>query len=72
MVMLVNGGELAAALEENAKLFAENRILRDAVIAMAEEGWLLFGPEGMSEAQKKCYEAYKLLTPNAALTGAAD
>ena len=34
MVMLVNGGELAAALDENAKLFVENKVLREAVKAI--------------------------------------
>ena len=33
-------------------------LLEDAIIAMAEDGWLFHGPEGMSEAQEKCYAAY--------------
>jgi hypothetical protein len=36
--------------------------LREAIIAMAEDGWLICGPEGMSEAQEKLYMAYMLLT----------
>lgn len=36
-------------------------ILSDAIVAMAEDGWLYYGPEGMSEAQQKCYDAYQLI-----------
>ena len=63
MVKLIDGGELAAALDENNRLFTENKVLREAIIAMSEDGWLSYGPEGMSEAQEKCYRAYKLVTP---------
>ena len=38
-----------------------------AVIAMAEDGWLFFGPEGMSEAQEKCLAAYLLFKPENAI-----
>jgi hypothetical protein len=35
-----------------------------AIVAMAEDGWLLFGKEGMSEAQDKCYAAYRIVKPD--------
>ena len=38
-------------------------LLEDAVAAMAEDGWLYYGPEGMSDAQKKCYAAYLTIKP---------
>lgn len=40
------------------------QMLTDAVIAMAEDGRLMYGPEGMSDAQQKCYDAYKVLAAN--------
>ena len=44
----------------------EIELLSAAIIAMAEDGWLHFGPEGMSEAQQKCYAVYLAIkTPNA-------
>ena len=38
---------------------------REAIIAMAEDGWLYHGFEGMSEAQEKCLAAYLLIKPPA-------
>ena len=38
------------------------KVLEDAIFAMVHDGWLDFGAEGMSLAQKKCYAAYKVLT----------
>lgn len=42
--------------------------LEDAIVAMAEDGWLHHGPEGMSEAQEKCYAAYLALKPPGSYT----
>ena len=39
--------------------------VREAIIAMAEDGWLYHGVEGMSEAQEKCLAAYLLIKPPA-------
>jgi hypothetical protein len=36
----------------------------DAIIEMAQDGWLMHGVEGMSDAQEKCYTAYLALTTN--------
>ena len=36
-------------------------ILTEAIIAMANDGWLYFGPEGMTKPQEKCYRAYQLV-----------
>ena len=36
-------------------------VLSDAVVAMAEDGWLYCGPEGLDEAQEKCLKAYRLI-----------
>ena len=38
-------------------------MLEEAVIEMAEDGWLDHGAEGMSEAQEKCYAAYLTIKP---------
>ena len=61
---------------ERDRIFKENRVMREAVIAMFEDGYLHCGPEGMTEAQALCYKAYLLVAPsvivrvhNAALTG---
>ena len=40
---------------------AERQVLVDAIRAMADDGWLAHGPEGMSEAQKMCHAAYQLI-----------
>jgi hypothetical protein len=40
-------------------------LLELAVVAMADDGWLAHGSEGMSEAQKVCYAAYLSVVPNA-------
>ena len=37
------------------------RKLADAIIAMAEDGWLLHGEEGMTDAQNICLKAYILV-----------
>ncbi|MFZ2524446.1 MAG: hypothetical protein WAW87_03935 [Candidatus Ferrigenium altingense] len=42
----------------------EIEILGAAIVAMAEDGWLYHGVEGMDEAQTKCYEAYLRVKPN--------
>jgi hypothetical protein len=47
----------------------EIEILREAVIAMAEDGWLYFGLEGPSEAQEKCLKAYRRVMPNVKVRG---
>lgn len=53
-------GDFGNALKGYAERAA---LLEDAVLAMAEDGWLYFGAEGMSEAQEKCYAAYLVLKP---------
>lgn len=45
----------ADALEAQQARIAE---LREAIKAMADDGWLYHGSEGMSEAQEKCYAVY--------------
>lgn len=54
------GGDFGKALDGYAERAA---LLEDAVIAMAEDGWLYYGEEGMSEAQEKCYLAYVSVKP---------
>ena len=39
------------------------KVLSDAVVAMAEDGWLYCGPEGLDEAQEKCLKAYRMIKP---------
>jgi hypothetical protein len=34
---------------------------RKAVKAMVEDGWLMHGPEGMSEPQQICYDVYQAI-----------
>lgn len=41
----------------------EIELLRAAVIAMAEDGWLYCGVEGPSEAQEQCLKAYRRVMP---------
>ena len=53
-------GDFGKALAGYAERAA---LLEDAVIAMADDGWLYHGPEGMSEAQEKCYSAYMTIKP---------
>jgi hypothetical protein len=55
--------DLAASREAAAFRAGTERatLLESAVIAMAEDGWLTCGPEGMSEAQEKCYTAYSAI-----------
>jgi hypothetical protein len=36
-------------------------LAKTAIKAMAEDGWLMHGVEGMSEPQQRCYEAYMKL-----------
>jgi hypothetical protein len=36
--------------------------LGKAIIAIAEDGWLYHGPEGMSPEQETLYAAYRLVT----------
>lgn len=61
-------GDFGKAL---AGYYERAALLEEAVIAMAEDGWLSFGAEGMSEAQQKCYAAYlSVLTTNAKLSRA--
>ena len=48
---------------EQGKDRAENEALRKAIIAMAEDGWLAHGAEGMSEAQELCLAAYRAAGP---------
>ena len=53
-------GDFGTAL----KGYAERaKILEDAVIAIAEDGWLSHGVEGLDESQKKCYAAYLTVKP---------
>lgn len=68
-------GELVAAEGyDHLRAFAEGmaadakqlKLSNEAVIAMAEDGWLYFGPEGMSDAQEKCLAAYIELKPEGA------
>ena len=53
---------VAAALKQRLEqpMSERERKLADAIIAMAEDGWLLHSEEGMTDAQKKCLEAYIL------------
>lgn len=44
----------AASLDKADEL----ELAKAAIKAMAEDGWLFHGVEGMSESQKLCYEAY--------------
>ena len=48
-------GDFGKALHEYTK---RSTILEEAIIAMVDDGWLHYGHEGMSEAQKKLYVAY--------------
>ena len=57
--------EWVLAIELARTLERENAALREAIIAMAEDGWLYHGPDGMSDAQEKCLAAYKLIKPPA-------
>lgn len=52
-------GDFGTALAGYAERAA---LLEEAIVAMSEDGWLCFGQEGMSIAQKKCYEAYISIT----------
>ena len=47
--------------EEKRKVDELMNILTEAIIAMANDGWLYFGPEGMTKPQEKCYRAYQLV-----------
>lgn len=58
-----NGECFEAAKALHAAFRKEAKLLSDAVIAMAEDGWLIPGPEGMSESQQKCYDAYLCVAP---------
>ena len=58
---LLQDSATAAVMERAEKAEAELTACREAVIAMAEDGYLLFGPEGMDEAQKKLLAAYECL-----------
>ena len=42
----------------------EIELLSTAIIAMAEDGWLYHGVEGMDTTQTQCYEAYLRVKPN--------
>lgn len=57
--------KLIAAERELEEMRGKLEIANEAVIAMADDGWLLYGPEGMSESQQKCSIAYAaaLATP---------
>ncbi len=48
---------IGALTEENEQLQAHNAMLEDALQAMADDGWLYHGAEGMSEPQQKVYAA---------------
>jgi len=37
------------------------KIMEDAIFLMVSDGWLCHGSEGLSEAQKKCNEAFEML-----------
>ena len=47
----------------------EIEILGAAIIAMAEDGWLYHGVEGMDDPQTQCYNAYLLVKPNVQIEG---
>ena len=49
---------LYAAPPPDAQQTARIAELEAAIVAMAEDGWLYCGPEGLSDAQQKCYDAY--------------
>jgi hypothetical protein len=53
-------GDFGKALEGYAD---RAELLESAIVAMAEDGWLYHGQEGMSEAQEKCYDAYLTIQP---------
>lgn len=52
--------DMTDARDKLAAEQAYSKQLREAVVAMADDGWLYHGPEGMSKAQEKCYAAYNL------------
>jgi hypothetical protein len=56
-----NSGDFGRGLEGYAE---RAKLLEDAIIEMAQDGWLMHGVEGMSDAQEKCYTAYLALTTN--------
>lgn len=43
---------------ENQRLRADADTYSSAIIAMADDGWLYHGPEGMSEIQQQCYDCF--------------
>lgn len=45
------------AADEIDSLNTQITILMGALTAMADDGWLYYGPEGMSDAQKLCSAA---------------
>lgn len=49
-------------IEDDQKM--ELKLLREAIIAMAEDGWLYYGVEGPSKAQEKCLKAYRRCVPH--------
>lgn len=49
---------LEAAQRTIAGMEADSGALRNAIIAMSEDGWLCYGEEGMTDAQKLCYVEY--------------
>ena len=42
----------------------EIELLSKTIVAMAEDGWLHHGVEGMDDAQRQLYEAYLRVKPN--------
>ena len=57
-------GSLVQERDRLITLYIENRVMREAVTAMFENGYLHCGPEGMTEAQALCYKAYLLVAPS--------
>ena len=62
-------GTIGSLVQERDRLYIENRVMREAVTAMVEDGYLHCGPEGMTEAQALCYQAYLLVSPSVIVRG---
>jgi|GEM_PF-4140520 len=58
-VELIQGGANGPTIKLRAGIAA----LQAAIVAMADDGWLMCGVEGMSSAQEICYAAYLTIKP---------